>query len=84
MTEYRFIIGKQEKHEIFIRYSEWTGKLIVDVDGRRVVETYAIGFKKELEMDVGDNEKHKIKIVLKGIMFPKIEVYVDGEKIYTA
>lgn len=49
MTECRFIIGKQEKHEIFIRYSEWTGKLIVDVDGRRVVETYAIGFKNNLK-----------------------------------
>jgi hypothetical protein len=84
VTEYHFTVGEREKHEISIRYSEWTGKLIVDVDGRRVVETYILGFKKELELNVGDSEKHYVKIVLKGILLPKVEVHVDNRKVYTA
>ncbi|RLG83064.1 MAG: hypothetical protein DRO40_05805 [Thermoprotei archaeon] len=83
MVEYRFTVGEQEKHEIYIRWSEWSGKLIVDLDGKRIVDTYFWSFKKELELDVGKNEKHRVKIILKGIFIPKAEVYVDNKLVYS-
>ena len=36
MAEWRFLIGDGEKHEIYISYSYWTGRLKVEIDGKQV------------------------------------------------
>jgi len=34
MVEGRFYVGEKEKHEIYVSYSLWSGRLKVDVDGK--------------------------------------------------
>jgi len=62
--EARFHVGEKEKHEIYVSYSNWTGKLKVDIDGKRVSDTHAIGLTKTLNFKVGDKEVHEVMTLL--------------------
>lgn len=79
MVEGRFYIGTEEKHEIYVFYSEWTGKLKVDIDGKRVTDTWHLGITKILIYTIGDKEIHQVMIKISGFFFSHIEVYVDGK-----
>lgn len=78
MVEARFFIGEREKHEIYVSYSTWTGQLKVDIDGKRVSDTWILGITKELNFTVGETEVHEVMIKVSGIFVPRIELYVDG------
>jgi len=79
VVEGKFTVGEEEKHEIYVSYSLWTGKLKVDIDGKRVTETWAVGITKILTYPIGQKEKHEIMIKISGIIVPSIELYVDGK-----
>ncbi len=79
MVEGKFFVGKEEKHEIYVSYSLWTGRLKVDIDGKRVTDTWHLGITKILNYTVGDKEAHEVMIKISGIFVPHIEAYVDGK-----
>jgi hypothetical protein len=41
-------------------YSLWTGKLRVDIDGKRVSDTWHFGITKILNFTVGEKEVHEL------------------------
>ena len=84
MVEGRFYIGDKEKHEIYVFYSIWTGKLRVDIDGRRVSDTWILGTTKTLNFTVGETEIHEVMIKISGVFAPCIELYVDGKFVARA
>ncbi|MEM1624964.1 MAG: hypothetical protein QW794_06200 [Thermosphaera sp.] len=84
MVEARFYVGEKEKHEIYVFYSMWTGKLKVDIDGKRVSDTWHWGITKILNFKIGDAEVHEIMIKVSGIFTPHIELYVDGKFVARA
>jgi hypothetical protein len=79
VVEARVFVGKEEKHEIYIFYSLWTGKLKVDIDGKRMTDSWHVGITKILNYTVGDKEIHEVMVKISGLFIPHIEVYVDGK-----
>ncbi len=62
MPQAKFNVGESEKHEILVQSSYWTGQVKVDVDKKRIIDSYTLGFPKTLTFEVGENEKHEIKL----------------------
>ena len=48
-------------------YSLWTGKLRVDIDGKRVSDTWHLGITKILNFTVGEKEVHEL--LIKSVVF---------------
>lgn len=79
-----FTVGEEEKHEVTIHKSMWSGRIIVKVDGKKT-KTFMVwlGGKKEHIIEIGEKEKNYIKIVVDvpkiapGIRKWKYEVYVN-------
>jgi hypothetical protein len=77
MPNARFTVGENEKHEIYLQSSFWTGNIKVDVDGKRVVDGYNIGLTKTVTFPIGEKEKHEVMI--KMTPTNSFELYVDGK-----
>jgi hypothetical protein len=79
MPQAKFDVGESEKHEVLVQSSYWTGQIKVDVDGKRAIDSYTLGFPKTLDLDIGENERHQIKIeVSENNAFG---FYIDGKLI---
>jgi hypothetical protein len=90
MVEHVFTVGKEEKQRMRISHSATTGKVsiivngksIVAVNGRalrplsRVVDSITISF------NIGEGEKHKVNIRIRGIYWNHFEAYSDDEVVY--
>ncbi len=77
MPQAKFNVGESEKHEVLVQSSYWTGQIKVDVDGKRVIDSYTLGFPKILDLEIGESEKHQIKIeVSENSAFG---YYIDGQ-----
>ncbi len=90
MVEHRFKIGKEEKQSIRISHSATTGKSEIIVNGKsivifngralrptsRVVDSITVAFT------IGENEKHKVNIRIRGAFWNHFEAYSDGEVVY--
>lgn len=57
----------------------WSGRLKVDVDGKRVCDTWHLGITKILNFKVGEAEVHEVMLKISGVFIPHIELYVDGK-----
>ena len=79
MVEAKFSFGEEEKHEIQVSYSLWTGQLKVKIDEKRVTGTWHLGITKVLNYKIGDKEVHEVMVKISGIFVPSIEVYVNGK-----
>lgn len=80
-------VGDKEKHVVSFSYDSMWGKTEILVDGKQHSSTriMLIG-KTPFEFQVGDKEKHKVKIELHnplGFAFrgSNVTVFVDGEEV---
>jgi len=90
MAEHKFTIGKEEKQNIRISHSATTGKAAIIVNGKsivilngralrptsRVVDSVTVAFT------IGEKEKHKVNIRMKGAFWNHFEAYSDSEIVY--
>jgi uncharacterized protein YxjI len=90
MAEHKFTVGNEEKQRIRISHRATTGKAaiivngksIVIVDGRALrqishsVDSITISFK------IGEKEKHKVNIRIRGVFWNHFEAYWDNEMVY--
>jgi hypothetical protein len=86
--KFTFSVGNNEKHTINFDFNQLWGKLIVKVDNKDIIDTIQMwktpfSTKEPISFEVGDKEKHKIKIVknaspiFAGFLPCKYEVYID-------
>lgn len=90
MVDHKFTVGKEEKQRIRISHSATTGKAsiivnekpIVIVNGRalrpisRAVDSVTVAFT------IGEKEKHKVNIRIRGAFWNHFEAYSDNEMVY--
>jgi hypothetical protein len=79
------VVGTTEKQDIEISRNWLWGAIVVRVNGEKVKTKLAFfGGHKKVELSLGQNEKHKVIIIVKiPLLFGaykdwKYEVYVDG------
>lgn len=80
-------VGKKEKHKIRFDYDQVWGKLLIEVDGKVIIEDRKMmaGYYP-FEFEVGVSEKHHIKIDLSNpfgfiINGSTVYIHVDGKTI---
>lgn len=82
MVEHKFTVGKEEKQRIRISHSATTGKASIIVNGRalrpmrRAVDSVTVAFT------IGEEEKHKVNIRIRGAFWNHFEAYSDNEMVY--
>ncbi len=87
-----FSLGNNEKHTVNFEFNQLWGKLIVKVDDKDIIDTIQMwkspfSTKQPITFEVGDKEKHAVKIVknmfpiLAGFFPCKYEIYID-EKLF--
>jgi hypothetical protein len=90
MVEHKFTVGKEEKQRIRISHSATTGKASIIVNGKpivivngrslrpisRAVDSVTVAFT------IGEEEKHKVNIRIRGAFWNHFEAYSDNEMVY--
>ena len=90
MVEHMFTVGTEEKQRIRINHSATTGKTSIIVNGKsiviingralrpisRAVDSITIAF------NIGETEKHKVNIRIRGAFWNHFEAYSDDEMVY--
>jgi hypothetical protein len=82
MVEHTFPVGQSERHTIRVRYSYWTGKAEIAVDGIPQSQLYQYVGSKTVTLDIGQQERHKVTINVHGLVVAHVEGYVDGQLVY--
>ncbi len=90
MVEHTFSVGREEKHRIRINHSATTGKASVIVDGHTVVVVNGRGLRPvsqaidaiSISFNIGETERHKVSIRVRGVYWNHFEAYSDGELVY--
>jgi hypothetical protein len=77
-------VGEKEKHKVRFDYNPLWGKVSIEVDGKVIVDTsrMLMGYHP-FEFEVGNMEKHQVKIDLDnvpGFAFfgSKVFIHIDG------
>lgn len=94
--KFQFVIGDEEQHKVVYEFDKLlTGRARVSVDSSLVYKRFqlikkSLGTAHEIEFEVGDSEKHNVRIKAKALvpvasgLFPfKYEVSVDGKVVNT-
>jgi len=90
MVEHKFTVGKEEKQRIRISHSATTGKASIIVNGKpivivngrslrpisRAVDSVTVAFT------IGEEEKHKVNIRIRGAFWNHFEAFSDNEMVY--
>lgn len=90
MVEHKFTVGNEERQRLRINHRATTGKAtiivngksIATVDGRalraisHVVDSITVSFT------IGEKEKHKVNIRIRGAFWNHFEAYSDNEIVY--
>lgn len=90
MAEHVFTVGKEERQRIRINHSATTGRISIMINGKsilvlngralrptsRVMDSVTVAFT------IGEKEKHKVNIRIRGAFWNHFEAYSDGEMIY--
>ena len=90
MAEHTFSIGKEEKHRIRISHRATTGNAAILVDGHSIVVVSGRGLRPisqavdsiTISFNVGQTEKHKVNIRIRGAYWNHFEAYSDSEMVY--
>ncbi len=90
MVEHKFTVGTEEKQKIRINHSATTGKTAIIINGESILvvngrELRAIGHALDsltFTFNIGEKEKHKVNIRMRGAFWNHFEVYSDNEMIY--
>lgn len=85
-----FEVGQQERHQVVFVFDKFWGGLSISVDGQKVVQDrrmYSVSTVKTYELEVGDQEKHQVridqhrKLFAAGFRPQPVKAYVDGELV---
>ncbi len=90
MAEHRFTVGKEERRVMKISHSATTGKASIIVDGKTIVIFNGRGLRPVsdtvhsvmVSFTIGDKEKHKVNIRIRGPFWNHFEAYADDEKVF--
>ena len=90
MVEHKFTVGKEEKQKIRISHSATTGKAsiivngkpIIDVNGRALRPLSHVVDSMMISFNIGEKEKHKVNIRVRGAFWNHFEAYSDNEQVY--
>lgn len=80
MTKRVVIVGNDERHEVEINYSMWSSMANVKVDGNLIFSKFIV-LGGDTNFEVGEKEKHKIKVVFSGAFVPNIDIWVDNKPV---
>jgi hypothetical protein len=75
-----FEVGQQEKHDVRITWSLWSGEEIYEVDDREVLRMRSFDFSGVRTLEVGDQEKHTVEVRFRSFPFNVVEVHIDGQR----
>jgi hypothetical protein len=75
-----FEVGKEEKHDVRITWSLWSGEEVYVVDDVEVLRLRKHGLWGARTFEVGEREKHQIEVRFRALPFTVVEVYVDGKR----
>lgn len=84
---FQFVVGRAERHQVDFSFDQFTGRLVIAVDGAPVVNELriaSVSVTKRYDFAVGTTERHdvaveKIRPVLFAAFRPSTyKVYVDG------
>jgi hypothetical protein len=85
--KFNFKVGESEIHEIEFYFNQFWGNLYIKLDGKNIEKTIrfiSLNLSKVYEFDLGEKEKHHIKIelirklLLAGFREYLGKVYADG------
>jgi len=63
---FSFKVGKEERHTIEFSFNRWIGQFKVTVDEKPIrIGTQLIMGSREIEFEIGEKERHKIRITWK-------------------
>jgi hypothetical protein len=89
-TKLEFTVGDRERHRVVCTWDQFTGRLRITVDDRKVVNTmrmFSISSTAEHVFPVGDVERHEVRIAkerpvaLAAFRPQPITAYVDGIEV---
>jgi len=90
--EFNFVVGEVERHSIEFSYKQLLGRLIIKVDGRRLIRDWRdilpFSYTKEYPLAVGERErpyvvirKTKQRLPYGGSRPQTVTVFIDGRQI---
>ena len=80
MSKTKFEIGETEKHIIIVDSSILWKRVIIELDGKKVVnKSHFTPGGKKIRVDVGNSEKHHVEVSAGGFWSP--ELFVDGKAV---
>jgi len=90
MAEHNFTVGKEEKQRIRISHSATTGKASIIVNGKPIVIVNGRALRPisgvvdsvTVAFTIGEKEKHKVNIRIRGAFWNHFEAYSDNEMVY--
>jgi len=90
MVEHRFTVGKEEKQIMRISHSATTGKASIIVSGKPIVVVNGRGLRPisgtvhsvTVTFTIGEKEKHKVNIRIRGPFWNHFEAYSDNEMVF--
>jgi hypothetical protein len=90
MVEHKFTVGKEEKQRIRISHSATTGKASIIVNGKSIVILNGRAMRPisgvvdsvTVAFTIGEKEKHKVNIRIRGAFWNHFEAYSDNEMVY--
>lgn len=75
-----FEVGQNEKHDVRVTWSLWSGEEIYEVDDVEVLRMRSFDWSGARKLDVGDQEKHQIEVRFRSLPFNIVEVHIDGKR----
>ena len=82
MPKLDITVGNEEKHNIRVEGSIWTGKFAVYIDEKEMAKAHG-KLKDEVLLTIGNKEKHELKVTSEGLLAPRIKVFLDSKLIAT-
>lgn len=83
MQHVRFTVGEKELHTVVVDYDMFSSKISIIVDDNVINTAVLTGKPINLEFDVGNSEKHRVKVGVRGKTIPVISVFIDDNLIGT-
>lgn len=75
-----FEVGNEEKHDVRITWSIWSGEEIYEVDDVEVLRLRSFDFAGARKLEVGEAEKHTVEVRFRSLPFNVVEVHIDGQR----
>lgn len=90
MVEHKFTVGNEERQRIRISHRATTGKAAIIVNGKSIATVDGRALRAishavdsiTISFNIGDKEKHKVNIRIRGAFWNHFEAYSDNEMVY--